>query len=71
MENKLIGYSDGSSLNHVVPSLGVSAKVDKYLIRDLGGVGEWCDLWGMKLNASNTKTMIVPRSLTMHPQSPQ
>ena len=24
----------------------------------------------MKLNASNTKTMIVPRSRTVHPQSP-
>ena len=26
----------------------------------------WCDLWGMKLNASKTKTMIVSRSRTMH-----
>ena len=24
--------------------------------------------WGMKLNVSQTKTMIVPRSYTMHPQ---
>ena len=40
------------------------------LIRDLGRVSEWCGLWGMKLNASKTKTMIVSRSLTMHPQSP-
>ena len=40
------------------------------LIRDLGRVSEWCDLWGMKLNATKTKTMIVSRSRTMHPQSP-
>ena len=40
------------------------------LIRDLGRVIEWCDLWGMKLNATKTKTMIVSRSRTMHPQSP-
>ena len=33
-------------------------------------VSERCDLWGMKLNASKTKTMIVSRSCTMHPQSP-
>ena len=33
-------------------------------------ISEWCDLWGMKLNASKTKTMIVSRSCTMHPQSP-
>ena len=40
------------------------------LIRDLGRVSEWCDLWGMKLNASKTMTMIVSMSRTMHPQSP-
>ena len=33
-------------------------------------VNEWCDLWGMKLNACKTKTMIISRSRTMHPQSP-
>ena len=27
-------------------------------------------LWGMKLNVSKTKTMIVSRSRTMHSQSP-
>ena len=30
----------------------------------------WCDLWGIKLNASKTTTIIVSRSRTMHPQSP-
>ena len=28
----------------------------------------WCNMWGMKLNASKTKTMIVSRSRTVHPQ---
>ena len=32
-------------------------------------VNEWYDLWGMKLNASKTITMIVSRSRTMYPQS--
>ena len=54
----------------VVPSPGVRVAVAESLIRDLGRVSEWCDLWGMKLNASKTKTMIVSRSSTMHPQSP-
>ena len=40
------------------------------MIRDLGRVSEWCDLWGIKLNASKTNPMIVSRSRTMHPQSP-
>ena len=69
-KNKLIGYADDSTLMAVVPSTGVRVAVAESLIRDLGRVSEWCDLWGMKLNASKTKTMIVSRSDTMHPQSP-
>ena len=34
-------------------------------------VPEWCDLWGMKLNATKTKTMIVSRSRPVHPHSPR
>ena len=69
LENKLIGYADDSTLMAVVPSPGVRVAVAESLIRDLGRVSEWCDLWEMKLNASKTKTMIVLRSRTMHPQS--
>ena len=70
MENNLISYVDDSTLMAVVSSPGVKVAVAEFLIRDLGRVSEWCDLWGMKLNASKTKTMIVSRSRTMHPQSP-
>ena len=52
MENKLIGYADDSTLMAVVPSLGVRVAVAESLISDLVRVSEWCDLWGMKLNAS-------------------
>ena len=55
----------------VVPSPGVRVAVEELLNRDLSRVSEWCSHWGMKLNASKTKTMIVSRSHTMHPQSPQ
>ena len=70
LENKLIGYDDDSTLMTVVPFPGVRVAIAESQIRDLGRVSEWCDLWGMKLNASKTKTMIVSRSRTMHPQSP-
>ena len=70
MENKLIGYADDSTLMAVVPSPDVRVAVAESLIPDLGRVSEWCDLWGMKLNASKTKTIIVSRSRTMHPQPP-
>ena len=70
VENKLIGYAVDSTLMSVVPSPSVRVTVAELLIRDLGRASEWCDLWGMKLNASKTKTMIVSRSSTMYPQSP-
>ena len=73
LENKLIDSADDFTLVAVVPSPGVGLKVAESLIRDLGRVSVvvWCDLWGMKLNASKTNTMIVSTSRTIHPQSPQ
>ena len=59
LENKLIGYADDSTLMAVVPSPGLRITEAESLIHDLGRVSEWCDHWGMKLNASKTKTMIV------------
>ena len=53
-----------------MPSPGIRVTVAESLICDLHRVSEWCDLWGMKLNTGKTKTMIVSRSRTMHPQSP-
>ena len=48
----------------------VRVTVAESLSRDLVKVSEWCDVWGMKLNANKTKTMIASRSRTMHPHSP-
>ena len=70
LENKLIGYADDSTLMAVVLSPGVRVAVAESLIRNLGRISEWCDLWRMKLNVSKTKTKIVSRSRKMHPQSP-
>ena len=69
LENKLSGYADDSPFLAVVPSPDVRVAVAESLKRDLSRVSEWCNLWGMKLNASKTKTMIVYRSRTMYPQS--
>ena len=61
LQHKLIGYADDSTLMAVEPTPGIRGTVAESLIRDLGRVSEWCDLWGMKLNASKTKIMIVSR----------
>ena len=57
----MISYADDSTLMAVVPSLGVRVLVAESLISDLGSVSERCDHWGMKLNASKTKTIVVSR----------
>ena len=46
LEKKLIGFADDSTFMAVVPSPGVRVAVAESLIRDLGRVSEWCDLWG-------------------------
>ena len=68
VENKLYGYTDDSALVAVVPSPGERVAGSESSNRGLNTVSVRCNLWGMKLNASKTKTMIVSRSLTVHPQ---
>ena len=59
--DKLIGYADEPTFMAVVPSPVVRVAVAESLNRDLSRVSEWCNLCGMKLNASKTKTMIIFR----------
>ena len=68
VENKIYGYADDSTLVAAVPSPGESVAVSESMNRDLSRVSVWCNQWGMKLNASNTKTMIVSKSRTLHTQ---
>ena len=49
-----------------MPSPGERVAVSESMNCDLSRVSVWCNLWGMKLNAS--KTMIVSRPCTVHPQ---
>ena len=51
-----------------MPSPAERVAVSESKNRDLNRVSVWCNLWGMKLNVSKTKTMIVSRSHTVLPQ---
>ena len=66
VENKLYDYAEDSTLVAVVPSPGERVAVSEPTNRDLNRV--CVNLWGMKLNESKTKTMIVSRSSAVHPQ---
>ena len=61
VENKLYCYADDSTLVAVVASPGEKVAVSESINNDLNRVSVWCNLWGMKLNESKTKTMIVSR----------
>ena len=56
VENKLYSYVDDSTLVAVVPSPGERVALSESMNRDLNRVSVWRNLWGMKLNASKTKT---------------
>ena len=49
-----------------MPSSGERVAVSESMNLDLNRVSVWCNLCGMKLNASKTETMIVSRSRTVH-----
>ena len=68
VENQLYCYADDSTLVAVVPSPGERVAVSESMNRNLNRASVWCNLWGMKLNASKTKTIIVSRSRTVYPQ---
>ena len=61
VDNKLFSYDDDFTLVAVVPPPGERVAISESMNRDLNRVCVWCNLWGMKLNASKTKTMIVSR----------
>ena len=58
------------TLMAVVLSPDVRVAVAESLNPDFSRVSEWCNLLGMKLNASKIKALVDARSRTMHPQSP-
>ena len=69
LKNNVNSYDDASTLVAVVPSPLERVSVVESQNRDLNRVNEWCDLLEMRLNASQSKIMIVFfRSCTMHQQ---
>ena len=67
LENQLVAYADDATLIAVIPSPHHRHLVSESLNRDLAKIYDWCSLWGMKLNANKTQSMIVSRSRTVYP----
>ena len=69
-ENTFFAYADDSNLVAVIPSPKDRLAVALSLIRDLVKLQVWCIAWGMMLNLSKTKAMLMSRSRTQHPPHP-
>ena len=70
LDNTLVGYADDSSLLAIIPSPSDRIRVTNSLNCDLVRISNWCSRWGMELNSSKTKSMIVSRSRTLQPAAP-
>ena len=70
LENQLVAYADDATLIAVIPSPDLRQLISESLNRDLARIGDWCRLWGMKLNPTKTQSMIISRSRTLFPRHP-
>ena len=68
--NNILAYADDTSLYAQIPSPAMRPNVANSLIDDLNKIQSWCLQWGMKLNPSKSKEMIVSRSRTHFPEHP-
>ena len=51
-----------------IPSVRVA--VVGTLNRDLESIADWCDRWGMEVNPSETKALVISRSRIKYPEFP-
>ena len=70
VENTLVGYADDATLMATVTRPADRIAVAESINRDLIAISNWCRLWGMLLNPSKTKAMLLSRSRTVLPVLP-
>ena len=68
--NKILAYADDTSLYAHITSPAMRLGIADSLTEDLNKIQAWCLQWGMKLNPSKSKEMIVSRSRTRFPEHP-
>ena len=70
LENKIISYADDTTLYAPIFSPTDRDLVAASLNRDLSKIVTWCHVWGMRLNAKKTNSIIISRSRTLFPPHP-
>ena len=70
IESNMVAYADDTTLFASIPSPHHRRSVADILCRDVWRILSWCSLWGMQLNPSKSKSLIVSRSRTLFPAHP-
>ena len=70
LQNVLVGYTDDSTLLCRIPHPRDRSSVAASLNDDLAVISDWCSRWGMLVNPSKTKGMMISRSRMVEPLFP-
>ena len=70
LQNELVGYADDSTLLCRIPHPRYRSSVAASLNDDLAVISDWCSRWGMLVNPSKTRGMLISRSRTVEPLFP-
>ena len=70
IECGMIAYADDTTLYAPIPSPQDRHSVANMLSRDVMRIMSWCDRWGMKLNPSKSRSIVISRSRTAFPCHP-
>ena len=65
LQNELVGYADGSTLLCRIPHPLDRSSVAESLNDDLAVISDWCSRWGMLINPSKARGMLISRSRTV------
>ena len=70
MESDMVLYSDDTTLTAVILSPAQRHEIAHKICRDIGKIHAWCEQWGMKLNPSKSRSLVISRSSTDLPRHP-
>ena len=65
LQNEMVGYADDSTLLCRISHPRDRSSVAASLNGDLAVISDWCSKWGMLVNPSKTRGMLISRSLTV------
>ena len=70
LQNVLVGYANDSNLLSRIPHPRDRSSVAASLNYDLAVIRDWCSRWGMLVNPSKTRGILIYRSRTVEPLFP-